>query len=304
MTSKYCAASGVRLPGWYDAGLSATGSFPVLSYRHAFHAGNHADVLKHLVLIACLRHLGQKEKPWSYIDTHAGAGCYSLSSDWAQKTGEAEAGIARLWAQRENAPEACRPYLEAVAAFNPGSQLLFYPGSPALAITQARRQDRLRFFELHPADAQLLRQTFAKDGDRVTISESDGLSGLKACLPPPSRRALVMIDPPYERADEARAVTKALADAEKRFAQGIYAVWYPLLARRGHRPWPDLLPPSDGDWLNVRLTIGTPDTIPGMYGSGVWLRNPPWTLPDTLRSALPWIARTLGGQFTLDCRIR
>ena len=278
---------------------------PVLSYRHAFHAGNHADVLKHLVLIACLRHLGQKEKPWAYIDTHAGAGCYSLASDWAQKTGEAAQGIARLWQRRADAPPACQPYLDAVASFNPGGQLLFYPGSPALAMTQARAQDRLHFFELHPSDAQLLQQTFANDGDRARVHAADGLAGLKSCLPPPSRRALVMIDPAYEREEEAQAVRRALEDAQRRFATGIYMVWYPLLARRHHRPWPETFPARhDGDWLDVRLSVGSRENGVGMIGSGVWLRNPPWTLPDTLREALPWIARTLGAQFTLDYQIR
>lgn len=177
----------------------------MLSYRHAYHAGSHADVLKHCVVLELLSYFNRKDKPWHYIDTHAGGGCYALESERAGKTAEHEEGIARIWG-RTDLPAPLAAYREAVAQFNPHGRLVFYPGSPALAMTMARPQDRLRLFELHPADFEALERTFAGETERVQCRKADGFTGLKSLLPPLSRRALVLIDPSYEIKDDYRKV--------------------------------------------------------------------------------------------------
>lgn len=267
----------------------------MLSYRHAFHAGNHADVLKHFVLVALLDYYNRKDKPWWYVDTHAGAGCYALDSEQAGKTAEFSAGIGRLWEQA-SVPEALRGYLDAVAQFNPHGRLTFYPGSPAIAMTRLREQDRMRLFELHPADAQLLDKTFARDTDRVVTRKADGFSALRALLPPPTRRVVVLIDPPYEVKEDYRRVVSVLGDAMQRFPTGTYMVWYPLLTRPEARQLPERLAGlGAGSWLDVRFVQRKPprDGI-GMFGSGLFIVNPPWILPEVLEEVMPWLVRTLG----------
>ncbi|NMG54042.1 23S rRNA (adenine(2030)-N(6))-methyltransferase RlmJ [Aromatoleum aromaticum] len=280
----------------------------MLSYRHAFHAGNHADVLKHFVLIELLRYFNRKGKPWWYVDTHAGAGCYALDSEQAGKNAEFASGIGRLW-QRDDLPDAMRPYLDALAQFNPHGRLTFYPGSPALAMTQLREQDRMRLFELHPADVALLGQTFARDVQRVQVRKADGFSALRGLLPPPSRRVVVLIDPPYEVKEDYRRVVDTLADAIKRFPAGTYAVWYPLLARTEARQLPARLAGLGAEnWLDVRLAVKKPPRDGfGMFGSGLYVVNPPWVLPQTLEAVMPWLADVLGedgeGGFDLEHHI-
>ncbi len=202
----------------------------MLSYRHAFHAGNHADVLKHFIEVQLLRYLAQKDKPFWFIDTHAGAGCYSLDSGYAAQNAEYESGIARLWG-REDLPAPLAEYVALVKRINPDGQLKLYPGSPLVAVESLRGQDRMRLFELHPADSEILRENFAAHGSKVLIQAADGLGGLKALLPPPPRRALVLIDPSYEDKQDYQRVVSALREGLKRFAGGMYAVWYPQLQR-------------------------------------------------------------------------
>lgn len=267
----------------------------MLSYRHAFHAGNHADVLKHFVLVEILRYFSRKDKPWWYIDTHAGAGCYALDGDKAGKTGEFADGIGRLWA-RPDLPEPMRAYLDAVAQFNPHGNLTFYPGSPALAMTQLRAQDRMKLFELHPSDAVMLDKTFERDLDRVQVRRADGFAGLRSLLPPQTRRAVVLIDPPYEVKEDYRHVVTVLEDAMRRFPAGTYIVWYPMLARPEARQLPERLARLSPDsWMDVRLSVRKPprDGL-GMFGSGLYIVNPPWVLPAVLESVLPWLAKCLG----------
>lgn len=266
----------------------------MLSYRHAFHAGNHADVLKHIVLIELLDYYNRKDKPWTYIDTHAGAGCYALDSEHAEKTAESVGGIGRLW-EREDVPEQLAAYMKAVRQFNPHGRLLFYPGSPALAMTQARAQDRLRLFELHPTDYLSLQQTFSTEGERVQVRKADGFAGLRSLLPPPSRRAVVLIDPPYEVKDDYRHAVDTLRDAMRRFPNGTYALWYPLLARPEARLLPERLAALGADsWLDVRLAVkGAPRDGFGMFGSGLFVINPPWVLPQRLEAIMPWLADVL-----------
>lgn len=266
----------------------------MLSYRHAFHAGNHADVLKHIVLIELLDYYNRKDKPWTYIDTHAGAGCYALDSEHAEKTAEAVGGIGRLW-ERDDVPAALATYMKAVRQFNSHGRLLFYPGSPALAMTQARAQDRLRLFELHPADHLSLQQTFATEAERVQVRKADGFVGLRSLLPPPSRRAVVLIDPPYEVKDDYRQAVDTLRDAMRRFPNGTYALWYPLLARPEARLLPERLAGLGANsWLDVRLAVkGAPRDGFGMFGSGLFVINPPWVLPERLEALMPWLTKVL-----------
>ena len=267
----------------------------MLSYRHAFHAGNHADVLKHLVLLELLDYYNRKDKPWLYIDTHAGGGCYALDSEQADKTAEAVDGIGRLWA-RDDLPPAVANYIGAVRQFNPHGKLLFYPGSPALAMTRARAQDRLRLFELHPADFESLQRTFTTEQARVQVRRSDGFAALKALLPPPTRRAVVLIDPPYEVKDDYRRVVDTVRDAMRRFPTGTFVVWYPMLARPEARALPERLAGLEaGNWLDVRLAVrDAPRDGLGMFGSGLYVINPPWVLPQHLEAALPWLVKQLG----------
>ena len=203
----------------------------MLSYRHGFHAGNHADVLKHVVLVQLLRQLTKKDKPLWVIDTHAGAGSYSLEQGFAAKKSEFADGIGRLWTRRD-LPPALADYVDQVRAVNPDGALRVYPGSPQIALQVTRAQDRLRLFELHGTESRALQEHFAGAGRRVAVVAGDGFKGLKAVLPPPSRRGLVLIDPSYEVAEDYRAVRAAMRDALERFATGTYAVWYPQLQRR------------------------------------------------------------------------
>lgn len=277
----------------------------MLSYRHAFHAGNHADVLKHLILAQLARHLGQKNTPFWIIDTHAGAGAYSLETARAKKLAEHESGIGRLWTRRD-LPTPLADYVDLVRRFNPGERLRKYPGSPFFALWTTRAQDRLRLFERHSSDARLLRKNFQDAGRRVIVEDGDGFAGLKALLPPPSRRALILIDPSYEEKQDYERVIRALKDALTRFAGGIYAVWFPQLSRLEALELPQRLKrlPAQ-NWLLASLRTREParDGF-GMHGSGVFILNPPWTLHDTLSTTLPFLTNALredaGAGFTLE----
>lgn len=265
----------------------------MLSYRHSFHAGNHADVLKHFVLVQLLQYLNQKPKPYFMVDTHAGAGLYALNQAQAAKNAEFEEGIAKLLAS-ENLPALLQDYVQLVKRFNPNGGLQHYPGSPLIAQALMRPDDRLRLFELHPTDSKLLTENFEHDR-HVKIEVSDGFAGLKAYLPPPPRRALVLIDPPYEVKDDYKRVVDTLKDALKRFATGTYAVWYPMLQREESQTLPEKLKRLDiTHWLHVSLQVATPSADGfGMHGSGLFIINPPWTLHATLKNVMPTLSNTL-----------
>ena len=277
----------------------------MLSYRHAFHAGNHADVLKHFIEVQLLRYLTQKDKPFWYIDTHAGAGCYALDSGYATQNAEYESGIARLW-QREDLPAPLAEYVELVKRLNLDGQLRLYPGSPLVALQLLREQDRLRLFELHPSDSDILRENFAGHEAQALIQAADGFGALKALLPPPPRRALVLIDPPYEDKQDYRRVVAALREGLQRFAGGVYAVWYPQLQRAEARQLPEQLKQLPVKrWLHVALSVQTPGEDGfGMHGSGMFIVNPPWTLHGALQEVMPYLVRILGqngeGSFVLE----
>lgn len=277
----------------------------MLSYRHAFHAGNHADVLKHFIEMQLLRYLAQKDKPFWYIDTHAGAGCYALDSGYAAQNAEFESGIARLW-QRDDLPAPLAEYAALVKRLNPDSQLKLYPGSPLVALELLREQDRMRLFELHPSDSEILRENFAGHGAQVLVQAADGFGALKALLPPPPRRALVLIDPPYEDKQDYRRVVTALCEGLKRFANGIYAVWYPQLQRAEAKQLPEQLKQLPvKSWLQVALSVQAPSEDGfGMHGSGMFIVNPPWTLHAVLQEVMPCLvkqlARDVHANFTLE----
>lgn len=265
----------------------------MLSYRHAFHAGNHADILKHLVLSLCLRHMNGKDKPYLLLDTHAGAGQYALDAEQARKTGEYIDGIARLW-NRTDLPEAFADYMTALQDCNQGTKLRRYPGSPWLAGHFAREIDSLRFCELHSTDFALLRREFKEAGRRVKVEQNDGFETMKAVLPPPSRRGLVLIDPSYEIKSDYLRVVAALKDGLKRFATGTYLVWLPFLPTLESRSLPDKLKKLPVEWLYASLSVRGPGTEGrGMNGSAMFVINPPWTLKAALEQSLPWLAQTL-----------
>ncbi len=278
----------------------------MFSYRHAFHAGNHADVLKHLVLVQLLSYLNQKDAAYMVIDTHAGAGVYQLDGEYASRSGEAQDGIARLW-DRTDLPAAVRDYVDHIRAMNPAGKLRHYPGSPFLAERIMREQDRLRLFELHPTEIKILEENVRKleahaaangqrtRGKRIMVERADGFAGMKALLPPPSRRGLVLIDPPYEDKDDYRKVKQAIEDAQKRFAGGTYAVWYPALGRLESQQLPERLKRvAQSEWLHLTLTVGAPGSEGhGLTGSGLFIINPPWTLEATMNETLPWLTQLL-----------
>lgn len=266
--------------------------FAMLSYRHAFHAGNHADVLKHLLEMQLLQHLAQKDKPFWYVDTHAGAGCYELDSGYALQNAEYQSGIARLWG-RVDLPPVLAGYVALVQGMNPDGQLRRYPGSPWIAAQLLRGQDRMRLFELHPGDSEILRKNFPEHGVQVRVA--DGFGALKALLPPPPRRALVLIDPPYENKQDYQHVIASLREGLKRFANGVYAVWYPQLQRAEARQLPEQLKNLPvKSWLNVSLSVCAPAADGfGMFGSGMFVLNPPWLLHDTLQQIMPYLLKQL-----------
>jgi 23S rRNA (adenine2030-N6)-methyltransferase len=266
----------------------------MLAYRHAFHAGNHADVLKHLVLMLVLTHLNAKPKPYRYVDTHGGAGGYSLEGSYARKKGEYEQGIARLWT-RDDLPGPVADYVGLVRRFNPDGVLTQYPGSPAVAQMLLRDHDQLRTFELHPTEQRILRAALAGDR-RATVYDGDGFVGLKSQLPPPSRRGAVLIDPSYEGHGDYARVVATLRDALARFAEGVYLVWYPQVQKVEAAELPRRLQAlAPGAWLHVRLTVQQPDAQGfGLAGSGVFVINPPHLLHGQLQGTLPWLVDVLG----------
>ncbi len=264
----------------------------MLSYRHGFHAGNFADVLKHALLALTIQALKQKDKPFLYIDTHAGAGKYRLDSEYARKTGECADGVVKLWRQAEPPPE-LRDYLAAVRAENVGGELLRYPGSPQLARRLLRAQDRLWLSELHNTDFAALRELFAGD-KQVTVSMEDGLERLEKKLPPPQKRGLVLIDPSYEMRSEYRQVLQAVVAAHRRFATGVYAVWYPVLERAALEKWlREWAATGIERQLRIEHCVAPDGAGRGMTGSGMLFINPPWRLDEQAKVLLPWLNHVL-----------
>ena len=265
----------------------------MLSYRHAFHAGNHADVVKHLALVLTLDYYQQKAKPFCYIDTHAGAGLYQMTSQEAQKTREYEQGIAAVL-QAPNPPVALQPYLALIRELNPNKPLKLYPGSPWLAARLLRANDSLHLFELHPTDAQRLNQNFRQD-KRVQVHKEDGLKGLLKLLPPSMRRSVILMDPSYELKTDYTDVIKTLVQAHKRFATGTYMLWYPVIQRQRVESMAKALQTSAiPDILQVEYSPLADSEGIGMTGSGLFIINPPWVLAEQMQTLLPWLLTTTG----------
>lgn len=274
----------------------------MLSYRHAFHAGNFADVLKHLVLSEVLVYMGAKQKGFSYIDTHAGAGMYQLRDDKAKKTAEYLGGIAKLW-QRNDLPEALQAYAEYIHQLNPNGHLLLYPGSPSIAEHFMRRQDAAFLYDLHPTDFNLLNKNLGKKR-KFQLFKSDGYLAYKAHLPPATGRTLMLIDPPYEIKTDYKQAVKTIIDASERFAAGIYMLWYPVVDRefieRMERQFCDS---KVRNVLQVEMRMSADTDEHGMTASGLFIVNPPWTLAKNLKEALPYLVKHLSadtGSFNVE----
>ena len=267
----------------------------MLSYRHAYHAGNFADVHKHMVLSLLVQSLLHKESPFCYVDSHAGAGRYDLHAPEAQKNTEHQQGIQRLCQQNE-IPEALRPYLAAVQAVNRPenkSAPRYYPGSPYIVRHFLRPQDRMVLTELHPTEFQQLRQEFAND-PQVAVHHLDGYQGLKAFLPPPERRGLVLIDPAFERRDESAHMVASVQIALKRWTHGLYALWLPITNRAAAADFYNRLEKIGLRKILIsELCVRAPVTARQLNGSAMIIINPPWQLDKTLEGVLPWLNRML-----------
>jgi 23S rRNA (adenine2030-N6)-methyltransferase len=273
-----------------------------MNYRHAYHAGNFADVLKHVVLSLALVHLGKKVAPFRVIDTHAGIGMYDLSGEEAGKTGEWRGGIGRLLGPDSVTGAAplppavaalMKPYLDAVTGLNPDGAPRRYPGSPCLALALMRAGDRLVANELHPGDAATLRRTLARDR-RAKVLELDGWLALKAQLPPKERRGVILVDPPFEEPGELDRIVTGLGNARRRFGGGVYLLWYPIKdprpVARFHQAIANVAPPES---LVIELLIRAPADPDRLNGCGLVVLNPPFTLEADLGVVLPALAERL-----------
>ncbi|MFO1418960.1 MAG: 23S rRNA (adenine(2030)-N(6))-methyltransferase RlmJ [Methylotetracoccus sp.] len=267
----------------------------MLSYRHGYHAGNFADVFKHVVLMLLFDALHRKEKACVFIDTHAGAGDYDLQSAMALKNREFETGIARIQRHSEQ-PEIVRRFLSSVGYNDGSASPRRYPGSPLQAFSRLRAQDRMLLFELHPAELGCLRALFAGQR-RVGVHPIDAYQGLKAFLPPPERRGLVLIDPAYERKDERARVTEGLLAAWTRWPTGMFAIWHPIVDRTTTDGWYRRLRRTEiGNMLSLELRIEARHHADRMNSTGMIIVNPPWRLDTQLAALMPWLSSALSDE--------
>ncbi|AAZ24585.1 23S rRNA (adenine(2030)-N(6))-methyltransferase RlmJ [Colwellia psychrerythraea] len=285
----------------------------MLSYRHAFHAGNFADVLKHSVLSLVLDYMTRKEKGFCYIDSHSGAGMYQLADEYAQKTGEYKDGIAKI-INDEDAPESLEPYLSLIKSLNLASDrntdpsadistdtsndLDVYPGSPGIAKAFVRRQDSSHLFELHPTDIQHL-ENFCQRWRKVFVKQSDGYQGVLGLIPPPSRRGVVLIDPPYELKEDYHKAVKTIIKAYEKFSTGTYILWYPVVKRELVEQMSYTFTKSSvKNVLQVEFCLESDTDEYGMTGTGLFIVNPPWQLTSQLEEILPYMKTKLGSDDT------
>lgn len=269
----------------------------MLSYRHAFHAGNFADVLKHAVLTNVLEYMTRKDKGYTYIDSHSGAGIYKLSDEYAQKTGEYKQGIAKL-INNNDIPESLTEYIGLIQSFNKendtGDNLALYPGSPAVAKAFSRRQDSAHLFELHSTDINYLTE-FCQRWNKSHVKQSDGYQGILSLLPPPSRRGVVLIDPPYELKEDYTKAVKTIISAYKKFATGTYILWYPVVKRELIDKMQTQFTSSEvKNILQVEFCMQADTDAYGMTGTGLFIVNPPWQLAQQLQLILPYLKEKLG----------
>jgi 23S rRNA (adenine2030-N6)-methyltransferase len=267
-----------------------------MNYRHAYHAGNFADVLKHVTLIALLDHLGRKEAPYFYLDTHAGRGDYPVAAPETQRAGEYREGILRL-IDADGAPPAVARYLDLVRELGyEQGHLVAYPGSPRIAVALLRGSDRAALCELEPREADALR-ALLKGDPRAQVHERDGYEALTALLPPREKRGLVLIDPPYEQPDEFERLEHALVAAHARWPTGVYAVWYPIKAGDADGRFLARMAASGvRRQLVAELTVERDDSPGGLNGAGMLVINPPWQIDERLAGALPWLQRRLAAE--------
>ena len=259
----------------------------MLSYRHLFHAGSFADVFKHVLLTRLLLSLNEKDKPYFYLDTHAGIGLYDLSHPWAQKGREFESGIKRLW-DRTDIPAAMKPYMDIVRAENTDGHLRYYPGSPRIARKLIRPIDRIALTELNKTDCAALHKLFARDR-RVNVQLMDGYQSLKAHLPPKERRGMVLIDSAFDVSREFARLATALREAHTRWATGTYAIWYPLMGAGVIRGFEKQIEAAGiKKVLQFELSI-LPEDASTMPGSGMVIVNPPWKFDTEMRTLLRWL---------------
>ncbi|WP_441002418.1 23S rRNA (adenine(2030)-N(6))-methyltransferase RlmJ [Pseudocolwellia agarivorans] len=265
----------------------------MLSYRHAFHAGNFADVLKHAVLTNVLEYMTRKDKGYTYIDSHSGAGMYQLTEEYAQKTGEYKQGIAKL-INNDDIPEALEEYIALIQSFNQAEELKLYPGSPAVAKEFSRRQDSAHLFELHSTDINYLTE-FCQRWSKSHVKQSDGYQGILSLLPPPSRRGVVLIDPPYELKEDYTKAVKTIISAYKKFATGTYILWYPVVKRELIDKMREQFIASDvKNVLQVEFCMQKDTDAYGMTGTGLYIVNPPWQLTQQLEAIMPYLKDKLG----------
>ena len=265
----------------------------MLSYRHSFHAGNFADVLKHIILIKILEHLKKKDKPFCCIDTHAGPGEYALDDGYALKNREFENGIGKLW-QRDDLPNSLANYVNFIKKFNNTDELIRYPGSPLIIKQFLRNNDRLFLYELHSTEIELLNLAVTRDR-RVKVFHADGLKNVLGLLPPNEHRGMILIDPSYEIKSDYNLVIETLIQMHKRFATGTYALWYPVVERSRNKQLEKAI--KNSGIKNVQLFelgIKTDTHEHGMTASGMIVVNPPWTLAADIQQILPWLADVLG----------
>lgn len=270
----------------------------MLSYLHSFHAGNFADVLKHSISAHILEYLTQKPKPVFYLDTHSGSGAFSLHDHEAQKTQEYLNGVAKLWTQtdtQDKLPGLVEKYIQLIKEFNVNNQLDTYPGSPWFAKAILREHDRLGLFELHPREFGSLLQNMRGDR-RIKLYQKDGFQACMSQLPPKERRGYVLMDPPYEVKQDYQTATETLIKAHGKFATGTYALWYPVVDRyRIDKIEQDFINSGIKNIQLFELGIGK-DQEKGMTSSGMIVINPPWTLMQQAKEALPWLAKQLAGK--------
>ena len=255
----------------------------MLSYQHAYHAGCYADVIKHVFLSRILKYMIQKDSPLLYLESHAGRGLYDLEDRFAKKTQEAKEGIFKLWPTRSSLPQEFKPFCEVLESLNTQQQLKYYPGSPQLAINLLRPQDRVYLCELHPQEIDHLKKCQTQE-KKIIIEDTDGLAKIKALVPPPEKRALIFIDPSYEVKSEYEMVAKTIVDNVKKFPQGVYVLWYPIVNPQYHANLLKKLKkiPSDKT-LRLEFFIDNPNKK-GMYGTGLFIVNPPYVLNEEAKT--------------------
>jgi 23S rRNA (adenine2030-N6)-methyltransferase len=262
-----------------------------MNYRHAYHAGNFADVMKHALLVQVIEHLKQKEKPFFFLDTHAGSGMTDLSGEEAQKTGEFRDGIARLFAIDAPHP-ALQPYLDRLRGLGCDEALRLYPGSPRITRELARAGDRFAFCEMHPDEAARLKAEFRRD-TQASVHEMDGYAALKSLLPPRERRGAVLIDPPFESRDEFDRVFDNLKEALRRWPGATYLIWYPVKDPSVSGAFLERME-NDGPQKSLMTELYVRQTDPTrLSGCGLTIINPPFMLAEMAADLLPWLATTL-----------